>query len=307
MLKRFITLLLCLSMLTGCSSAGVQPVKKDKLQIVATLFPQYDFAKTIAGDLADVTLLLSPGAESHSFEPTPADIIAINQADVFIYTGEAMEAWVSPILESLEGDPVCVDISANLFLHDTVHETVQDEANHRHNVDPHIFTNPVFAMKMANTISGALCKVDPDNYAIYEMNATHLHQSLAALDQSFRSVVQNGKRNKIIFGGRFAFSYFTEEYGLSHDAALLSCSSDAEPAAADIARLIETIKAEEIPVVYYEELSDPKTARLICEETGAKPLLLHSCHNISKEELLQGATYLSLMQMNAEHLKEGLN
>ncbi|MBR5236132.1 MAG: zinc ABC transporter substrate-binding protein [Clostridia bacterium] len=307
MLKRFIILLLCLFLLTGCSASVFLPPEKDKLQIVATLFPQYDFAKTIAGDLADVTLLLPPGAESHSFEPSPADIIAINQADLFIYTGESMEAWVSPILDALEGEPVCLDISAELPIHSTVHETVQGEAHHDHNIDPHVFTNPVYAMKMANSISDALCKIDPDNYAVYEMNATHLHQSLAALDQTFRLVIQNGKRNKLIFGGRFAFSYFTEEYGLSYDAALNSCSSDAEPAAADIARLIETVRKENIPVIYYEELSDPKTARLICEETGAKPLLLHSCHNISKEELAQGATYLSLMQKNAEHLKEGLN
>ncbi|MBQ9914576.1 MAG: zinc ABC transporter substrate-binding protein, partial [Clostridia bacterium] len=127
------------------------------------------------------------------------------------------------------------------------------------------------------------------------------------LDAEFRKLAEESTNKKLIFGGRFAFLYFVEEYGLSYEAAYDSCSSETEPSAAKLAQLIETVKQEKIPVVYYEELSNPKTARLICEETGAKPLLLHSCHNVSKEEMAKGVTYLSLMQQNLAHLKEGLS
>ncbi len=294
-------LALCMIFLAGCQAA--EKTDSDKLKIVTTLFPQYDFARQIAGDYADVTLLLPPGAESHSYEPSPADIIAINDADLFIYTGDGMEGWVGGILDSIEGDPVILDVSEFV----TVHETTEDEAHHSHDVDPHLFTNPRYAMEIASAISGALAKIDPEHYDVYEMNGTALHQSLGALDQSFRTIVESAARNKLIFGGRFAFSYFVEEYGLTYEAAYDSCASESEPAASDVARLIDMVRSEHIPVVLYEELSNPKVANLICEETGAKALLFHSCHNISKEEFNRGATYLSLMRTNAEHLKEALS
>ncbi|MGN1059270.1 MAG: metal ABC transporter substrate-binding protein [Clostridia bacterium] len=308
-MKRIMTILVCACLLTGCAAGSARPSDSGKLKIVATLFPQYDFAREIAGDAAEVTLLLPPGAESHSYEPSPADVMAINQADLFIYTGDAMEAWVAPLLDSLEGDPAILNISEGIELHEPVHETAQDEANHDHDhdVDPHVFTNPRFAIQMAENLENKLGEIDPAGREAYKARGAAYRAELAALDQEFRDIVASAKNHKLIFGGRFAFLYFTEEYGLTYDAAYDSCSSEAEPSAADMARLIDTVRKENIPVVYYEELSNPKTARLICEETGAKPLLLHSCHNISKDELKNGATYLSLMQMNAAHLKEGLN
>ncbi|MBE7035594.1 MAG: zinc ABC transporter substrate-binding protein [Ruminococcaceae bacterium] len=309
-MKKLICLLLCLCLLTACTPMQKESSENSKLKIVATLFPQFDFAREIAGDKANISLLLPPGAESHSYEPSPADIMTIAEADLFIYTGDAMEAWVSPVLDALEDGPYILDITQDIDLsaggHETVHETAQDEARHSHDVDPHVFTNPRFARKMATTLCAALTQLDPENAAIYEANAAKLDASLAALDQSFKAVTENAARNKVIFGGRFPFAYFVEAYGLSYDAAYDSCSSESEPAAGDVARLIDTVRAENIPVVFYEELANPKTALLICEETGAKPLLLHSCHNISKEDFENGVSYLSLMQTNVEHLKEAL-
>lgn len=303
-MKRIILCLLCLVLLTGCVSETTEQNSKPNLKIVATLFPQYDFARTIAGEDAEVTLLLPPGAESHSYEPSPADIIKINEADLFIYTGEAMEAWVPSVLDSLEKQPVILDMSAGIELHQG-HD--HEDGEHQHNVDPHIFTNPLYAMTMAKDLEAKLCEIDPTHSEDYKKRGQAFYAELNDLHQQLSHLIQNAKRNKLIFGGRFAFLYFTEAYGLSYEAAFDSCSSESEPSAADVIHIIDTVKTENIPVVYYEELSDPKTAHLICEETGAKPLLLHSCHNVSKEELSQGATYLSLMRKNAEHLKEGLN
>ncbi len=299
-MKRIIAILLLLTLfVSGCQSPAVAP-ESDKITIVASLFPQYDFAKAIAGDRAEVTLLLPPGAESHSYEPTPADVIAINKSDLFIYTGKSLEGWAETLLQGLEGDPAVLDLSENVELH-------THEGHGHHDADPHIFTNPRYAVKMAQAIEDKLCEIDPEHTAEYRSRGEAYRAELLSLDGDFRRAVEEGKSKKLIFGGRFAFLYFVEEYGLSYEAAYDSCSSETEPSAAKLAQLIETVKNENIPVVYYEELSDPKTARLICEESGAKPLLLHSCHNVSKEELAEGVTYLSLMRKNLAHLKEGLS
>ncbi|MBE7010743.1 MAG: zinc ABC transporter substrate-binding protein [Ruminococcaceae bacterium] len=298
-MKRILLILLCLCVLSGCTVANTD-APAGTLSIVTTLFPQYDFARVIAGDLAQVRLLLPPGAESHSYEPTPADMIAINEADLFIYTGDEMEAWVPQVLASLEKDPVIVNLSNGIDL-------LHGHEGHDHDVDPHVFTNPLYAVKMAQAITDALCEIDPPNAAAYQSRGEAYIKELRGLDASLTEVTQNAARKKLIFGGRFAFLYLTEAYGLSYEAAYDSCSSESEPSSAKIADIIETVRKEKIPVVMYEELTEPKLAQLICEETGAKPLLLHSCHNISKEELAGGATYLSLMQQNIEHIKEGLN
>ena len=299
-MKRVIALLLlCLLLLSGCQSPEKAP-ETDQISIVASLFPQYDFAKAIAGDRASVTLLLPPGAESHSYEPKPADVIAINNSDLFIYTGENLEGWADSMLKGLEGNPAVLDLSAGITLH-------EHEGHEHHGADPHIFTSPRYAVKMAQDIEDKLCEIDPEHAAEYRSRGEAYRKELLALDGEFRQAVEKGARKKLIFGGRFAFLYFVEEYGLDYEAAYDSCSSETEPSAAKLAQIMETVTNEKIPVVYYEELSDPKTARLICEETGAKPLLLHSCHNVSKEELAKGVTYLSLMRENLANLKEGLS
>ncbi len=298
MKKLCIVLTVCL-LLAGCQPVSVSE-KDDTITVVTTLFPQYDFAKTIAGEAADVTLLLPPGSESHSYEPTPTDMIAIQEADLFIYTGDNMESWVTPLLDSLSNGPVILNLSKNLPLEEQEHE------GHQHTMDPHIFTNPRFAAMMAQQIENALCSLDAPHADAYRMRSEPLRQELSDLDNAFRSLADGAVRKKLVFGGRFAFLYFAEEYGFSWKAAYDSCSSETEPAAAAIADIIETVQEEDIPVIYYEELADPKVARLIAEETGAKPLLLHSCHNISKEDFQKGVTYLSLMKQNLEHIKEGV-
>lgn len=289
------------------SGAGAQ-----KLSVAATLFPQYDFARAIAGDRAEVTMLLPNGLDSHSYDPTPADLVKISNSRLFLYTGEEMEPWSHSIVESLDPAKVTVvDVSSGVPL-DQEEEADEDGGGDGHNgrghvYDPHIWTDPVRAKKMAENIRDALIAADPEGEDLYRANAKAYLLELDALDEEFRSIVQSGKRNEIIFAGRFAFHYFCERYGLDHKAAFASCSGDAEPSVRMMAGLIQEINEKKIPVIFYEELTDPKVARSISGETGAKPLLLHSCHNVSRDEAGQGATYLSLMQQNADHLREALN
>ncbi len=304
----------------------------EKLKIVTTLFPQYDFARQIAGDNAEITLLLPPGADSHSFEPTPADIIAINNADIFIYTGKYMEPWADKIIKSIDSDSINIlDVSAGITLvkeedehehnedeeeheHDDEHEEDEeehehdeDDHGHSHEYDPHIWTSPVMARKMTDNIAASLCYVDPDNASFYKSNAENYKTRLDELDAEFREIVSSGLRNKLYFGGKFALYYFAAEYGLEYKSAYDNCSSETEPSAQDIAQIINEIKENNVPVIYYEELTDPKVSRSISEDTGAEMLLFHSCHNVSKEDFEKGVTYLELMTQNTENLRKGLN
>lgn len=325
-LQKVLLLLLTASLiLTGCVSGKELPAakaEKNKIMITATLFPQYDFARQIAGDKADVILLLPPGVESHSYEPTPSDIIKINQSDLFLYTGKSMEAWAQKIIDGMADSnsrtvvldvtngidlTKTADIEAELISRGAILDEEEEAQGHEHYYDPHVWTDPLMAKQIVSNIEEALCRIDPDNSEYYQENAEQYNKKLDELDAEFRSIATSGKRNEIIFGSRFALYYFARQYGINYEAAFDSCSSETEPSARTVAKLIEKVKDDKIPVIYYAEIEDPKVARSISEETGAKMLLFHSCHNVTKSELESGATYLSLMEQNAQNLKEGLN
>lgn len=281
-----------------------------KLTAIATLFPQYDFARIVGGDKIEVVKLLPNGVESHSYEPAPSDIIKINEADFFVYTGYNMEPWASTIIDGTTGqDLKVVDVSQNVPLintEDNGHQEIQDHHDH-YAADPHIWTDPTRAMIMVDNIAAAFAAKDPDNAQYYQANAESYKQELEALDTEIQNIVDTGVRQKIIFGGRFAFAYLCDRYNLDHDAAYDSCSESGEPSARKVAQLMDEITQEGLPVIYYEELRKPTVAQSIADDTGAETLLLHSCHNVTEAELAEGVTYLSLMKANAENLRKGLN
>lgn len=307
-------------LLVGCNgnkSKDKEEVSDNKLKIVATLFPQYDFVREIAGDKADIILLMSPGVESHSYEPSPADIIKINESDLFIYTGKYMEPWAQSIIDGVESKDIeILNVSQNITLdksednedhHDHDEEDEHSEEEHAHEYDPHVWTSPINAKIMVENILNELCELDPENTDYYKQRAENYLNELNDLDNEFKAIFASAKRKEIIFAGKFALHYFAEEYGMEYESAFDSCSTETEPSVKVIAELIDEIKEKNIPVVYYPELTDPKVARSISDETGAEMMLLHSCHNLSKDEFKGGATYLSLMKKNAENLKVGLN
>ncbi|MBE5785733.1 MAG: zinc ABC transporter substrate-binding protein [Clostridiales bacterium] len=310
-----LVLLLLLPLLQGCTDSGNG---SDGITLAATLFPVYDFARTIAaGTDTTVTLLLPPGMESHSFEPSPADIITVSRADVFAYTGEYMEKWAEKILDGLDGaqgeadgfrtvgELLIADCSRDIPLDEVAH--VHEEGSHSHgNYDPHIWTDPAAAAKMAETIAEALIAKDAANAETYRSNLAAFKAELQALDEAFFALTETAARKDICFGGRFAMHYFAKRYGLNCISAYDSCSAETEPSAKAVAEITDAITKGGIGVIYYEELADPKVARAIAAETGCKMLLLHSCHNLSKEDFDAGKTYLSLMYDNLANLKVGL-
>lgn len=298
-----ILLLLVIAFLSGCVAAGeaVSLEKSGKIIITATVFPPYDFARNIVGDRAEVILLLPPSADSHTYEPAPRDILAVRESDIFLYIGGASDEWVRRVFPNEEGFTGVRLLDSVVPLTDTYHES------HRTDYDEHIWTSPVNAVAMVRAICEAVSLADPDNAEFYRENAGEYIKELEALDEKYREIVAEGVRNTVIFADRFAFGYMTQEYGLFHYAAFPTCAEQAEPSALILAFLIEKIRDENIPVVFYGELSDSRTARSISRESGAEPLLLHSCHTLSQKEIDAGTDYLGIMRENAEALKRALN
>lgn len=286
-----------------------------KITIVSTLFPTYDFAKSIGGDRVSVMLLLPPGVEAHAFEPTPSDIIKINAAHIFVYTGEFMEPWAHDIIKGLNGGVKVVDASAGIELMTKEEEHEHEKTGHdksgnydyHHNggVDPHIWLDFGNAKIMAQNIATALQEIDPQNAEYYQNNLKEYQLKLTALDTAYRETLSAYKSKTIFYGGHFAFGYLARRYGLSHVAAM-GFSPDAEPTAKDMVALVEKIEKYNINYIFYEKLISPKIAEILAEETGTKMLPLHPAHNLAKEEYERGVSFISLMEENLENLARGL-
>lgn len=327
-----------------------------KLRVVTTLFPYYDFTRQIAGDQIELTLMVPAGMDSHSFEPTPADMKKIQEADLVICNGGTMEHWFSEVLEALDTSDftVVTMMDSVKVLEEELVEGMEDAhedrgevhaheegdyspggAADRHDTgtgaevssshgaenaheeeespapeieyDEHIWTSPVNAMAIVARICDALCEADPAHGELYRQRAEAYRGELARIDAGFRQVSENRKRDRIVVGDKFPFRYLAEEYGLQYSAAFSGCSTDTEPSARTIAWLIDRVREEQIPAVYYLELSSSRVAEIIGEETGAEPLLLHSCHNVTRSQFDRGITYLELMEQNIENLRKGLD
>lgn len=299
---------------------------EEKLNVVTTLFPYYDFLRQIAGDRIELTMVVPAGMDSHSFEPTPADMITIQNADILVCNGGAMEQWLSRVLDSFSEDAAPGRIVTMMEYVETVEEEIvegmeaeeHDHAlDHRHGLDDddheleieydeHIWTSPVNAVKMTGILAGVLGEEDPAREADYRSGADAYISKLNALDLEIREVTGSGSRKLLVFGDKFPLRYFFDEYGLEYRAAFSGCSTDTEPSAKTIAYLIDRVRDEQIPAVYYLELSSHRVAEIIGEETGAVPLLFHSCHNVTRRQFDSGITYLELMEQNVENLRKGL-
>lgn len=292
-------LVLCVSLSFGaCTEGG------ESHTILATLFPQYSFAKQIAGENFEVELLLTPGTESHTYDPSTADTYKISNAALFLYTGDEMEPWAANLLDSLGSDcPKTVNCSEGAELIETEHE---DHEEHSHGEDPHIWLDMRYACIMADNICAGLCEIDPENAETYKANTEELKTELMKIDADFEALFENAETNTIVFGGRFAHIYFIERYHLSYISAYKSCDTAADPSLADISEVVNYIKDNNVKIIYHEELTDPKVARSIAEETGIELREFSTAHNVTADELESGITFADIMYRNLENLREGL-
>lgn len=364
--KRSWALLLVLVLLLG-SVMSVSAAKP--LKVLTTNFPGYDFIRAIGGGNVDVEMLLPPGAESHSFEPTPKDMIAIQNADLFVTVGGENETWVARIVESF-GDkaPKTVrmiemvdavpeeivegmehehdhdhahdaheevhdhdhanDVHEEVHNHDhehdahegvhdhdhehDVHEEIHDhdhdhEHDHEIELDEHVWTSPKNAIRIVDALTSVLSELDPENAEIFAVNAAAYTAKLVEVDAAYQSIVDNAVRKVIIVGDRFPLRYLADAYGLTYYAAFSGCSTDTEASAGTIAFLIDVVKSDKIPVVFYIEFSNQKIANAIAEASGVVTREIHSGHNVSKQDFQAGVTLVDLMLRNMDGLKEALN
>lgn len=306
-----------------------------KITVVATIFPAYDFARNVGGDKCEVYQLLKPGAESHSYEPTPQDIVLIKNCDVFIYAGGESDSWIETLMDSVdmsgkhvismldevdaldeeekegmrEGGLLSEYIGGEHHHHH--HEEGEEEEEHHHEeeveLDEHVWTSPRNAIRITEAVCECLSDADNADAESYRKNADDYVNRLCQLDDAYKEVISTANRNTIVVADRFPFRYLCEEYGLDYYGAFPGCSEDAEITASSLKFLADTVAKENIPVVFNIEFSNEKIADCICEMTDAKKCLLHSCHNVSQKDMDAGKDYISIMYDNLSVLKEALN
>lgn len=295
----FWILTLCFSTLS-CAET-YDGYNSDKLSIVVTVFPPYDFAREIAGDNAEISVLLPAGGDSHSFEPTPKDILSIKNCDLFIYVGGESDEYVRNILSSFDSPP------KTIVMLECVNQLHSEDHEHEHSeTDEHVWTSPDNCRKICSAITEKLCETDPENASEYRSGFERYDAELKALDDAFFSLSKEADTKTLIFGDRFPFLYFTERYGFEYYAAFPGCSSESEPSAATISQLIKKIKETNSAAVFYTESSSGNAASSIAEQTGAKAIMLHSCHNVTRAERDAGTTFLDLQKSNLSILREVL-
>lgn len=312
-MKRIFPALCALLLLTACGP-DLPPEDSERPQIVATVFPAYDFARSAAGELADVTLLLPPGAESHSYEPTPADILRVQRCDLFIYLGGESDAWVDTILSAIEprGDVLRMIDCVDLLEEETVegmqgghdHEEDHDHLGEVLSMDEHVWTAPRNAAAVTRIIGQRLALLDRSNGEAYAAGAEAYALELEELDRDFAAFFDTLPDRTIVFGDRFPLLYFAEAYDLDYYAAFPGCGAQTEPSAATVAFLTRKVREEGLPAVWYIEFSNHLVADSIAEAAGVETAQFHTCHNVSRADLEAGATCLSLMRANLEALRE---
>ena len=314
-MKKLWALLLCAALLTGCAASPAPPAPDGaRLRIVTTLFPYYDFARAVAGGRADVTLLLSPGREAHSFEPTPLDAVTISRADVFVYNGGESEAWAGQMLDAAGGRigtvlrmMDCVDAREEEFVEGMQGaEEEAEEDSDEIEYDEHIWTSPRNAVTLCEALCGALCDADPANADAYRANCAAYVGELQELDARFAALRARAARDLLVFAGRMPMLYFCEAYSLRYRAAFHGCSADTEPSLATLKYLIDKVAEEGIPVVYTVDLDSKKIAEAVAEPTGAGIETLYSLQTVSRADFDAGETYLTLMERNLDALARGL-
>ncbi|MCQ2462017.1 MAG: metal ABC transporter substrate-binding protein [Clostridia bacterium] len=311
-----IVIITVLIILTACASNNnTDKTDDDKLKIVATVFPAYDFARAVAKDRAEIKMLMKPGGEVHSYSPTADDMLCISQCDLFICIGgESDEDWVEDSIEASGNTDVTVikmtDCVNTLEEGESIEpeEDADDEEekddDDEKEVDEHIWTSPENAIKIVDAIAKAVSALDTKNTDFYNSNAGSYDEQLLKLDEQFKEIAADANIKTLVFADRFPFRYFCEEYGFNYVAAFSGCSASADPSAETITTLVNKVRELNTKTVFTIEFSSGATADTVCEATGAEKAELHSCHNVSQQEFDSGITYIDLMSRNINTLKE---
>ena len=324
-IQLFIFLVLITLFITGCTKENKHD--ENSISIVTTNFPAYDFARSVVTKVdenylaptnnftnVNIKLLIKPGMETHSFDPTPKDIIDIQNADIFIYMGGHSESWVEKILATSNKLPKkIIKLKDFVEISDSHHhhESEEEHNHNEHEEDEHFWTDSKNAIKMISTILENIIEVDNEKsngkyIDEYKANAASYINQIKKLNSEIKNAVDKSSNKLLIFGDRFPFTYFAEEYNLDYLSAFDGCSSAVEVKTSKIAELIDTAKEKNSKAIFKIEMSNGKIAQTIADATNAKILELHSCQNVTKDDFNKGVTYAYTMNSNLNALKEGL-
>ena len=314
MIKKIIAVMLALTVLFGlCGCSGADKRDSGKLKIVTTIFPPYDFARQVGGDRVELKMLVTPGGESHAYEPSPQDITEVKNCDIFICAGGESDVWTGKILDAIGMEDIvvirmmdCVEVVEEEHVEGMAESVLGHEHEEDEEYDEHVWTSLRNAQAISQAIGEKMVELDAENAEFYRENLEEYVGRLKALDEEYGEAVQSAENKTLIFGDRFPFRYLFNDYGLEYYAAFPGCSTSTDVSARSVAFLINKVKDLSVPAVYYVEFSAGRVADTIGSETGAETLLFHSCHTVSKEEFEGGVTYEMLMRKNLEVLKRGL-
>ena len=309
--------------LVACSkSSKTGETSENRVNIVVTTFPCYDFVRAATVDLDNINIkmLIKPGAEIHSYDPTPQDLIAIQKSDLFVYNGGESDKWVFELLESMENRPKSVKLVDSVILLEEDHfledEHSHEAEGHHHGhsqeeieADEHVWTSPENARKMLEFVVSALENVEKlssDDKAKIVENGENYKKQIDDVENLIKSVLEAKSEKFIVMADRFPLQYFSKYYGIEYLAAFSGCSSAVEASTQTIVTLINTVKEKDLPAVFYIELSNHKIADTVAEATNVPALELFSVQNISKKDFDNGETWVSLMKKNALTLEKGM-
>ena len=315
-LALLISVLVMVASLAACTD-NASDDGSDTPQVMTTLFPHYDFAKTLGGDYVDVEYLLPPGMSAHSYEPSPQEVVRISRADLLVYTGDMMEPWVQDIAvgSGATNTLELLDLSQHVELielgeseEEHVEEDHDDHDHGEEDIDPHFWTDPLNAIKMIESIETSLLNLvdDVEAKASIKANADDYISKLNAYHQDAVHVMEHTVQDTIMHGGHNAFGYFVYRYNLDYITPYQGFSTDSEPTPGALSNMVDTMDTHNVDTLFAETLIDPKVAEAIAEETGARILYLNTAGNVSKEALEEGVSYLDMMRENLETIKEGL-
>ena len=328
----FLALAVAVSLLAGCGKKNATESgesESDKLRVVATIFPGYDWVHQIMGDraaAADLTMLLDNGVDLHSYQPTTDDIIKVFDCDLFIYVGGESDGWAENALKTAANKDIKVvsllEVLGERVKTEEIVEGMQDadhahahdhehehDHGHEEEADEHVWLSLKNAAVLIGAISNALQELDPDNKGIYAANASAYIEKLSALDGAYQSAVDGAARKTVLFGDRFPFRYLVDDYGLSYYAAFAGCSAESEASFETVSFLAKKVDELGLPCVLTIEGKNHELAETIVRNTAAKNqkvLTMDSMQSMTSEDVANGTTYLSVMEQNLSVLKEAL-
>ena len=286
-------------------------VSSSQIKVVTSVFPLMEFAQSVCGERGEVSLLIPPGAEIHTWQPRPSDIVGLSSADLFIFIGSNMEPWLQDLLEGVQNPNLrTLEASHEISLVEKDPASIehQDETEHTHEhevMDPHIWLDFQIDELIVDRIAAVLSEMDPSGASLFEKNASAYKENLRKLDRKFKEGLAECTHKVFILGGHAAFGYLAKRYGL-RQISLYGVSPDSQPTPKKMIEVVELTKTYGIQVIFFEASVSDELARVLAKETGARTLVLNPGANLTKEEMRLGKTFFDIMEENLENLKDGL-